>query len=167
LIREEDIVLHQARDSDLDFILATEQQQENKQFIIPWPREKHEEALKKKDFLYLIVEEQNQKMPVGYVILAGLENPNKSIELMRIVITKKGQGIGEKVLRLTQHLAFEELQAHRLWLDVKEHNMRARYLYQKVGFSEEGKLRDCLKTETNYESLIIMSILLNEFQQEI
>jgi RimJ/RimL family protein N-acetyltransferase len=33
---------------------------------------------------------------------------------------------------------FDELGAHRLWLDVFEHNARARHVYRSMGFAEEG-----------------------------
>jgi hypothetical protein len=42
--------------------------------------------------MHLIVEDASTCKAVGYVITAGLQNPNNSIELMRIVITDKGKG---------------------------------------------------------------------------
>jgi diamine N-acetyltransferase len=106
-------------------------------------------------------EDTNER--VGFIIIAGLKNPHESIELKRIVIEKKGQGLGRKALKIIKKLAFEELNAHRLWLYVKEFNHRARHLYKTEGFIEEGLLRDCLKTDQRYESLIVMSILKNEY----
>ena len=44
------------------------------------------------------------------------------------------------------------------WLDVKEHNQRVQAVYEKAGFKREGILRECLKTEIGYESLVILSI---------
>ena len=53
-------------------------------------------------------------------------------------MTEKGRGHGRAALRLAIELAFEEHGAHRLWLDVKPHNERARALYRSAGFVEEG-----------------------------
>jgi RimJ/RimL family protein N-acetyltransferase len=60
-------------------------------------------------------------------------------------------------------IAFEKLAAHRLWLDVRQKNERAYNLYRSEGFVEEGILRECILYNGNYESLIIMSILKDEF----
>ena len=59
--------------------------------------------------------------------------------------------------------AFEEHGAHRLWLDVKPHNERARALYRSEGFVEEGVLRDALLTGDRFESLLVMSLLRPEW----
>lgn len=119
---------------------------------------------------------------VGYAILSGLTSPNRSIELTRIVIAKPGLGYGKCALRIIIKKVFEEYNAHRFWLDVFEHNQRARYVYQSVGFQVEGVLREAIKQgETNlqagslpqvmflhpkadkYFSLVVMSILENEY----
>ena len=60
-------------------------------------------------------------------------------------------------------LSFQELGAHRLWLDVKPHNERARALYRSEGFVEEGTLRDALYYNGRFESLVVMSILRPEW----
>jgi RimJ/RimL family protein N-acetyltransferase len=51
----------------------------------------------------------------------------------------------------------------RLWLDVKESNERARHVYESEGFLVEGILRECLKGEYGFESLVVMSILRDEY----
>lgn len=60
---------------------------------------------------------------------------------------------------------FEKLRAHRLWLDVKEHNRTARLLYESIGFVVEGVLRDCIQVQQTYESLVIMGILEHEYSR--
>ena len=64
---------------------------------------------------------------------------------------------------MVKRLAFEEFKAHRLWLDVKEHNVRARHLYESEGFVTEGVLRGCIKAEAGFESLVVMSMLRGEY----
>lgn len=72
------------------------------------------------------------------MIIAGLKNPNKSLELRRITIAKKGMGYGKEAFRIIKNWAFRVYNANRLWLDVKEDNVRALHLYQKQGFVLEG-----------------------------
>ena len=154
------ILLRQAEEADLDYILSAENDEKNRQYIISWSREKHLQAMKNSDISYLIVQHEKR---IGYVILAGLLNPNKAIELRRIVITKKGKGYGKLTIEMIKELALKNLNAHRLWLDVKVQNSRAQSIYKMAGFIVEGTLRECLKTEVGYDSLIIMSILQQEY----
>jgi diamine N-acetyltransferase len=114
--------------------------------------------------LHLIVEQGDDNKPIGYIILAGLEQAHQSIEFRRIVITDKGKGYGRKSLQLIKKMVFEVLSAHRLWLDAKEHNLRARHGYEAEGFTVEGVLRECLKTGDKFESLVILSMLKSEYQ---
>ena len=157
--------LRATTENDLDFVLTAEQSPENSLFVTRWTREQHKAVFESRDGAHLIIETEPERRRVGYLILAGLENANGSIELGRIVVTEKGKGHGRVALRLVKQLAFAESHAHRLWLDVKEHNQRARHLYESEGFIIEGALRECLKTETGFESLVIMSILRHEYDQ--
>jgi len=99
------------------------------------------------------------------LILAGLTNPNQSIELVRITIREKGKGYAKETFRLVKDWVFTKTNANRLWLDVKTTNDRAIKLYEKQGFTKEGTLRECLLTEGTFESLHIMAILKREFFQ--
>ena len=65
-------------------------------------------------------------------------------------------------MRLVIDLAFGELGAHRLWLDVKDFNERAIALYRSEGFVEEGRKRECVLVDGRYESLVLMSMLEHE-----
>ena len=154
------------RPEDIDYIVALEQDIENAPFINHCSSEKHLAALQDTDQLHLIIENTAGK-PVGFVMMAGLENKSRCIELRRIAIADKGQGYGREALRMLKRYAFLERRCHRLWLDVKEGNMRARKLYQSEGFVEEGMLRECDLYEGVYHSMIIMSILENEYQEQI
>lgn len=50
-----------------------------------------------------------------------------------------------------------------LWLDVRENNGIAYNLYKTVGFQQEGTLRECILFEGKYISLIVLSILEQEY----
>lgn len=68
-------------------------------------------------------------------------------------------------MRLVKAIAFDHLGAHRLWLDVRDHNVRAQRLYDSEGFVREGFLRDYNKVGDRFESLIIMSMLEDEHRR--
>jgi RimJ/RimL family protein N-acetyltransferase len=113
-------------ETDLNYVLEAESNNENRQYIIPWSRENHLQAINDPDVAHLIVQHE---VKVGYVILAGLLDSNQSIEFRRLVITEKGKGYGKSTVALIQKLAFETYHAHRLWLDVKVQNHRAQAIY--------------------------------------
>ena len=80
--------------------------------------------------------------------------------------TNKGSDVVHRGLRFGfAALAFGDLGAHRFWLDVKTHNVRAKALYDKEGFIEEGRLRECVRTDGGYESLVVMSLLESEYAE--
>jgi catechol 2,3-dioxygenase-like lactoylglutathione lyase family enzyme/RimJ/RimL family protein N-acetyltransferase len=157
------LYLSNTEEVDLDYVLAAEGDDENHQYIIPWLRETHLQALRNPDIAHLIVQDETKK--VGYVILAGLLLANQSIEFRRLVITEKGRGYGKATVEIIKQLAFETYRTHRLWLDVKTQNYRAKAIYSLAGFKVEGKLRECLKSGDQYESLILMSMLHQEYEQ--
>lgn len=74
-----------------------------------------------------------------------------------------GKGIGEDVTRLTVDYAFTRLNAHRVWLGVNADNVGAIKCYQKVGFKEEGRLRDEIFYYGKYVDAIRMGILESEW----
>ena len=150
--------------SDLDFVLSIEQDPLNLPFITPWERTQHEGAIRFPDSRHFIVEAGEAYASAGFVILQGCRNPNRSLELKRMVLRPElqGHGVGRHCIRLLAQMAFHDLGAHRFWLDVKGRNLRAQALYASEGFVEEGRLRDSVRTDTGYDSLIVMSMLENE-----
>ncbi|MNI51297.1 Spermidine N(1)-acetyltransferase [compost metagenome] len=82
---------------------------------------------------------------------------------MRIVVHVQGRGYGTRLLSLLKDWIFENTETHRLWLDVNELNARARHVYEGAGFTVEGTLREAVKWGDAFESLLIMSILRQEY----
>lgn len=158
------LILRNTREEDLDFVVSSEREPDNAQYVGQWTKEQHINSLGQVDILHLIVEEKSTRTSVGYVIIAGLANVNKNIEFRRIVISRKGKGLGRETLKLVKKVGFEQLNAHRLWLDVRYKNQRAQNLYKSEGFIEEGTLRECIVYNGRYESLIVMSMLQNEYR---
>lgn len=157
------VILRDTEINDLDFVIKAEREEENARYVGQWSKEQHTNSLLNKDILHIIIEEAKSNKPIGYLILAGKENVNNNLEFRRIVICEKNKGYGKESLRLVKELAFEKLNAHRLWLDVRLKNKKAQNLYKSEGFKEEGILRECVRYKNEYESLIVMSILEDEY----
>lgn len=162
IIASQSLRLRQTGDDDLPFVLEAENHEDNRHYVSQWPVVRHRAVQYSKEHAHFVVKTLDGTR-VGYVILGGLGDPNGSIELTRLVITDKFQGYGREVLRMLKEWAFQVQGAHRLWLDVRDHNVRAQHVYRSEGFTVEGMLRECVKTSSGYESLIVMSILESEY----
>jgi len=153
--------------SDLDFVQTVETDPANLPFITPWERTQHEGAVRFPDFRHFIVEAGADWLRAGFVILQGCRSPHRSVELKRIVLQAKGQGLGRACVQRLKRMAFRDLLAHRFWLDVKALNLRALALYTSEGFVEEGRLRESVKLAEGYETLIVMSLLDREYDARV
>ena len=151
--------------SDLEFVLSLERDPENLPYITPWERIQHEAAIRFPDFRHFIVETGPDLEAGGFLILIGCRNQHQSIELKRMVVRDKNEGFGRAALRVVKKIAFDDLGAHRLWLDIKKRNTRAKSLYASEGFQHEGELRDAVKVHGGFDSLVVMSMLQAEFAQ--
>ncbi len=154
--------------SDLQYVLSLEQDEQNLPFITPWDRTQHEAAIRFPDMRHFIIEGGDGLEPVGFLILIGCRSQHHSLELKRMVLQGKGQGFGRAALRVAKRVAFDDLKAHRFWLDVKQRNARAKAFYDSEGFVVEGTLREAVRTHaedgsTGYDSLVVLSMLRSEF----
>ncbi len=160
--------------SDLDWVVSVETDMHNLPFITPWERTQHEGAVRFPDFRHFIVEaggtDESSGGRQGFVILQGCRNPHRSVELKRLVLASgsQGRGLGRRCVRALKAMAFDDLHAHRFWLDVKLLNTRSLQLYASEGFVEEGRLRESVRLSgagvDGYDSLVVMSLLDREFQ---
>jgi len=158
LICDDFISIRRTEIADIPFVVAVETDEENARYVGQWSAEQHESAFHDDNIFHLILENVSRQA-IGYAILRGIDDPNQSVEIMRIVIIDKGKGYGKRALALLKEYCFEVLNAHRVWLDVREHNARAQHVYESQGFIPEGLLRECVWIKDEYPSLIVMSFL--------
>jgi RimJ/RimL family protein N-acetyltransferase len=97
-------------------------------------------------------------------MLLHVNSEDKSIELKRIAVDNPGQGVGGRLLRFLLEHAFDHCRAHRLYLDVDEMNPRAKAVYTKLGFREEGILREATCRDGRFFSMTLMSLLDREYR---
>jgi diamine N-acetyltransferase len=156
------MLLRPALDSDVPRIVALERQAAARRFVGQWSEERHLATLTGGDARYFVSDAESGDLQ-AYVILRGLLEDSGSMELKRIVVADPGKGVGRQILEELIHMAFEELKAHRLFLDVYEDNSRARHLYESLGFCYEGIMRETAFREGEFFSLHLMSMLDREY----
>ncbi|MCG8595200.1 MAG: GNAT family N-acetyltransferase [Kiloniellales bacterium] len=155
--------LREAKAGDLDFITELENRPEYLNLVYRWPRDRHLASLKDPDLRYLICEDERAGA-CGFAILCGLSQPERTVKLQRVAVATPGRGQGSALLRAVTRLVFDELGAHRFWLGVYADNARARAAYRGLGFVEEGTLRDGALRADGFVSLVLMSILEQEYR---
>jgi RimJ/RimL family protein N-acetyltransferase len=103
---------------------------------------------------------------IGTCGLHGHREIYRSWELRILIFDPHaiGWGIGTEATALLVNYAFQRLNAHRVWLGVSSANEGAIKCYGKVGFKEEGRLRDEIFTYGKYHDAIRMGILENEWK---
>ena len=102
---------------------------------------------------------------VGLVTLADIDYINRS-SVLHIMIGNnnfQNQGIGKYAIKEMLSHAFMNLNLNRVELEVLSTNERARAVYKKIGFNEEGILRKACFKNGNYVDVIVMAILKEEF----
>lgn len=158
------MLLRPARLSDLPSILILERTPAACQFVGQWSEERHRATMTNSDTRYLASDAAASGLQ-AYVILRGLAEDSSAIELKRVVVAVPGQGLGRRILREVVRTAFEDLGAHRLFLDVYEDNARARHLYASLGFVMEGTMRDAARRDGAWHNLLLMSMLEEEYRR--
>ncbi|MGA9775601.1 MAG: GNAT family protein [Candidatus Dormiibacterota bacterium] len=105
---------------------------------------------------------------VGFTAVFGIEWPNRHGWFSMGIgdPADRGHGYGEEALRLTLRFAFHELGLHRVSLDVIAPNRPALELYRKVGFQEEGRLRERLLRGGGAFDLLYMGLLAREWESK-
>jgi RimJ/RimL family protein N-acetyltransferase len=66
-------------------------------------------------------------------------------------------------MALVMYKVFREFGAHRLWLDVIDDNVRAQHVYRKLGFVEEGRLREAAKRKDGWRDLLLFGMLAADY----
>jgi RimJ/RimL family protein N-acetyltransferase len=75
-----------------------------------------------------------------------------------------GKGYGGDAMRVVINYIFGELNLERVSLTVFEYNERARHLYEKLGFREEGRYREFLEREGKRWDMVFMRLLRDEWE---
>ena len=98
--------------------------------------------------------------------MLDIDSVNHSAELHIMIGNKenRGKGIGTFAVSSIVNHAFNNLNLHRVSLDVLDYNIAAQNLYRKVGFKEEGRKRKAVFKNGEYVDVIVMGLLREEYK---
>ncbi|GAA4846970.1 GNAT family protein [Kitasatospora terrestris] len=103
---------------------------------------------------------------IGLVMLHGTE-PEKGIAKLDIYLGEKeywGRGFATDAVRTACRYGFEEMRLHKVTLTVVTENHAARTVYEKVGFVEEGRLRQVFRRDGAWWDMFTMGLLADELR---
>ncbi len=147
-----EVVMRTMTAGDIDGVLEIEKVS----FAAPWTRGMFEETLSSPVATSLIVEEEGRI--VGYLIfyLAARE-----VHVMNIAVRqdRRGLGLASWMMSRTMELARRN-SMETCFLEVRESNVPARGLYEKLGFRQVGRRKGYYR-ETG-EDAIVMELILSD-----
>ena len=102
---------------------------------------------------------------VGLFRIAWVGEPAWLAELRLIVVGEPGKGYGRAALHWVRRHAFEDRGVRRVYLEVVADNARARALYERCGFVQEGAFRDGFRAgDGTFRDLIPYGMLATEYR---
>jgi RimJ/RimL family protein N-acetyltransferase len=102
--------------------------------------------------------------PVGLIIVRTDRPEARSVELSLLVDADHwGQGFGFDITETTLEACFNGWGVHRIGVCVEEGNVRALALYRRLGFKEEGRLRQAAFRDGRYADVLLFSLLADEW----
>jgi RimJ/RimL family protein N-acetyltransferase len=102
---------------------------------------------------------------IGFVELDGIDWQHRNCSL-GIAIGPRSQwdsGYGSEAMQLMLRFGFDELNLHRILLTVFSYNPRAIHLYEKLGFTLEGRYREHLLRDGQRYDMLIYGLLRHEW----
>lgn len=115
--------------------------------------------------LIICLQENNQ--PIGDIAVLDIDHLNRNAIVRISIFDQKfwGNGYGTEAMSLLLKYGFDILNLHRIGLDVYEYNERGIKSYEKLGFKQEGIIRDELFYDGEFHNSIIMGALRDEFNE--
>ena len=133
---------------------------------LAWYIEGANDSLDPDVFIYKAVDAKTGAA-VGHISLGGISARDRAGRITRVLVghtSERRRGICQGMVRALLRIGFEELGLHRISLGVYDFNLAARQCYLKCGFRQEGLLRDVVRHEGGYWSLVEMGILEDEWR---
>jgi RimJ/RimL family protein N-acetyltransferase len=78
----------------------------------------------------------------------------------------RGKGYGHEALTMLLNFAFDELNLHRVGLTVMAYNAPAIRLYEKLGFTLEGRQREMVLRQSQYSDILQYGLLSREWHKD-
>lgn len=170
-LKEDKVLLRAVEKEDLSFLHVLINDAEIENMVVGWSfpvsMEKQEEWYKNINtpnrITYAI--EYEDKI-IGLAMITDIDwknrNANIGIKICNNPQFRK-KGIGTITVNLLLKYSFEELGLNMMWTNILDYNIPSQKLFEKCGFTLEGKKRECIYKNNKYNDLLFYCILKREY----
>lgn len=108
-----------------------------------------------------MIEEIEANKPIGITSLINIDYGNRNAECIIDIGDKDywSKGFGREAFQLLLNFAFNEMNLHKVYLRVFSFNERAIRLYQRLGFYEEGELKEQFYRNGSWHNVVLMGLM--------
>ena len=108
-----------------------------------------------------IVEKKETHIYTDFVSLTHINWINRNCNFGIIIDQNfQGKGFGKETTKLILDYSFQKLNMRKVSLNVLSENTRAINLYKKLGFKEEGILKEHFYWDGKYHDVVVMGKIL-------
>lgn len=103
--------------------------------------------------------------PIGFGGLIGIDYKNSKAESYMTIgeLSYQGKGYGTEIRKLILDYAFKELNLNKVYAYVWEKNAPMYNLNRKVGFQEEGLLKEDILSHGELRNRYVMGVMRNDY----
>lgn len=118
--------------------------------------------------LDFIISKQRDVELVGTISLIDIDLYNRSANLSIIIPRKHyhNKGIGSEAVFLILLYAFETLNLNRVHIQIPAYNSLAIAVANKIGFQQEGELRQAYFDKNEYHNVLQLGLLKTDFEEK-
>lgn len=129
----------------------------------------YDEAAKSETIRRFTLYERATWRPIGHTELLDIDWRNRTAEFAILIGEADGRrkGYGPETARLMLDYAFTALGLHSVYLTTDEFNLAGRRAYEKAGYREFGRRRQCSWLNGQWWDIVYMDCLANEFTSPV
>ena len=118
--------------------------------------------------IYFMIVEKSRDRAIGFIRLNFMDRVSRNMWLRMIIgdVNARGKNLAEDALRSVLRWLFSEQNVHRVTLETYETNKRAIGFFEKMGFKQEGILREAVYVGGKYYNIVALGLLNREFTKE-
>lgn len=147
-----------ATENDIPFLLTITQNKENFAFIDSLDKAALQGHMAKPSSALVIWEHDGK--PEGFCLYWDLNSVSDRIYIDTLALARPSSGLGRMFLQDLVTYGFEDLNARRLWLSAAIDNPRAIRAYERVGFQQEGVMREHWKRPSgDFVDLMLLGMM--------
>ncbi|MEM6633613.1 MAG: GNAT family N-acetyltransferase [Bacteroidota bacterium] len=115
-------------------------------------------------YFFVIVNNAGERVGMIHAKECDKKNGNFSYAI-GIVAPHRKKGYASSAIQMVLRYYFQELRYHKVWVGIYEFNKASIHLHRKLGFQEEGRLREMVYGGNAYHDLFKFGMLKIEFEE--